>query len=86
VVMFCWCFENRPENSSLCCSSDSMASTRNTKGFMLVRVRDEALRLVLETCEYVFLNAKVLQKAYNMGYVSYSPTRRKCSRKGKSIV
>jgi hypothetical protein len=49
-------------------------------------VRDKALRPVPETYEYVFLNAKVLQKAYNRGYASYSPTGRECSRKGKSIV
>jgi hypothetical protein len=49
-------------------------------------VRDEALRPVPETCEYVFLNAKVLQKAYSKGYASYSCTCRKCSRKGKSII
>jgi hypothetical protein len=38
------------------------------KGFILVR--DEALYPVLETCEYVFLNAKVLQKSYNRRYAS----------------
>jgi len=39
-----------------------------------------------ETCEYMFLNAKVLENAYNRGYASYSPIGRKGSRKGKSIV
>jgi hypothetical protein len=54
------------------------------KGFILVW--DEALSLVSETCEYVFLNAKVLQKAYDKEYASYSPTSRKCSRERKSIL
>jgi hypothetical protein len=61
-----------------------MASTQDTKGFILVW--NDALRPMLETCEYVFLNAKVLQTTYNKGYASYSPTGRKSSTKGKSIV
>jgi hypothetical protein len=32
--------------------------------------RDEALRLVPKTCEYIFPNAKVLQMAYNKGYAN----------------
>ena len=35
-----------------------------------------------ETYDCVFLNTKVLQKAYNRGYASYSPIGSKSSRKG----
>jgi hypothetical protein len=40
------------------------------KGFILVQ--DEAIRLILKTYEYMFLNTKVLQKAYNRRYTSYN--------------
>jgi uncharacterized protein YfaA (DUF2138 family) len=54
------------------------------KGFILVR--NEALRPIPKTYEYVFLNAKVLQKAYNRRYTSYSAIGRECLRKGKMII
>jgi hypothetical protein len=61
-----------------------MANTHNTED--LYWFGTEPYIQLLETCEYVFLIIKVLQKAYNRGCTSYSLTGSKCSRKGKMNV
>ena len=50
-----------------------MASTQNIEN--LYWFGTEPYVKLPESYEYMFLNAKVLQKAYNKGYASYYPTR-----------